>query len=79
MKLTPLTLALIPALLASQVQAAPTTLGKGEGQLNIVAWAGYVERGETDKNYATGSPASKKRPAARSTSRRPPPRTRWWR
>ncbi|WP_368220523.1 ABC transporter substrate-binding protein [Aeromonas sp. R7-2] len=51
MKLTPLTLALIPVLLAGQVQAAPTTLGKGEGQLNIVAWAGYVERGETDKNY----------------------------
>ncbi|WDF90137.1 ABC transporter substrate-binding protein [Aeromonas hydrophila] len=51
MKLTPLTLALIPALLAGQAQAAPTTLGKGEGQLNIVAWAGYVERGETDKNY----------------------------
>ncbi|WP_421203056.1 ABC transporter substrate-binding protein [Aeromonas enteropelogenes] len=51
MKLTPLTLALIPALLAGQTQAAPTSLGKGEGQLNIVAWAGYVERGETDKNY----------------------------
>ncbi|MDL5384566.1 ABC transporter substrate-binding protein [Aeromonas hydrophila] len=51
MKLTPLTLALIPALQAGQTQAAPTTLGKGEGQLNIVAWAGYVERGETDKNY----------------------------
>ncbi|MGL6537431.1 ABC transporter substrate-binding protein [Aeromonas hydrophila] len=51
MKLTPLTLALIPALLAGQTQAAPTTLGKGEGQINIVAWAGYVERGETDKNY----------------------------
>ncbi|WP_324061455.1 ABC transporter substrate-binding protein [Aeromonas caviae] len=51
MKLTPLTLALIPALLAGQTQAAPTTLSKGEGQLNIVAWAGYVERGETDKNY----------------------------
>ncbi|EGX6955042.1 ABC transporter substrate-binding protein [Aeromonas hydrophila] len=51
MKLTPLTLALIPALLAGQTQAAPTTLGNGEGQLNIVAWAGYVERGETDKNY----------------------------
>ncbi|MBL0561949.1 ABC transporter substrate-binding protein [Aeromonas hydrophila] len=51
MKLTPLTLALIPALLAGQTQAAPTTLGRGEGQLNIVAWAGYVERGETDKNY----------------------------
>ncbi|WP_421187548.1 ABC transporter substrate-binding protein [Aeromonas sanarellii] len=51
MKLTPLTLALIPALLAGQTQAAPTSLGEGEGQLNIVAWAGYVERGETDKNY----------------------------
>ncbi|MFM5315380.1 ABC transporter substrate-binding protein [Aeromonas veronii] len=51
MKLTPLMLALVPALLAGQTQAAPTKLGKGEGQLNIVAWAGYVERGETDKNY----------------------------
>ncbi|MHB0954366.1 MAG: ABC transporter substrate-binding protein [Allorhizobium sp.] len=26
-------------------------LGKGEGALSIVAWAGYIERGETDKNY----------------------------
>lgn len=51
MKLPPLMLALVPALLAGQTQAAPTELGKGEGQLNIVAWAGYVERGETDKNY----------------------------
>ncbi|MCF5765684.1 ABC transporter substrate-binding protein [Aeromonas veronii] len=51
MKLTPLMLALVPALLAGQTQAAPTELAKGEGQLNIVAWAGYVERGETDKNY----------------------------
>ncbi|MCW0505209.1 ABC transporter substrate-binding protein [Aeromonas piscicola] len=51
MKLTPLMLALVPALLAGQTQAAQTELGKGEGQLNIVAWAGYVERGETDKNY----------------------------
>ena len=51
MKLTPLMLALVPALLAGQTQAAPTELGKGEGKLNIVAWAGYVERGETDKNY----------------------------
>ncbi|MGN5288251.1 ABC transporter substrate-binding protein [Aeromonas sp. 11P] len=51
MKLTPLMLALVPALLAGQTQAAPTELGKGEGHLNIVAWAGYVERGETDKNY----------------------------
>jgi putative spermidine/putrescine transport system substrate-binding protein len=26
-------------------------LGPGEGQVSIVAWAGYIERGETDKNY----------------------------
>ncbi|TMJ03899.1 MAG: ABC transporter substrate-binding protein [Bacillati bacterium ANGP1] len=27
------------------------SIGKGEGALSIIAWAGYVERGETDKNY----------------------------
>lgn len=26
-------------------------LGKGEGKLNIVAWPGYIERGETDKKF----------------------------
>lgn len=26
-------------------------LGPGEGQVNIVAWPGYIERGETDKGY----------------------------
>jgi len=26
-------------------------LGASEGQLNIVAWPGYIERGETDKNF----------------------------
>ena len=26
-------------------------IGTGEGQVNIIAWAGYIERGETDKNY----------------------------
>jgi len=26
-------------------------LGKGEGQVDIVAWPGYIERGETDKGY----------------------------
>ena len=29
----------------------PTAVGEGEGQVNIVAWPGYIERGETDKNY----------------------------
>jgi len=26
-------------------------LGKGEGQVSIIAWPGYIERGETDKAY----------------------------
>lgn len=26
-------------------------IGPGEGQVNIVAWAGYIERGETDKKF----------------------------
>ena len=28
-----------------------TEVGASEGQLNIVAWAGYIERGETDKAF----------------------------
>jgi putative spermidine/putrescine transport system substrate-binding protein len=28
-----------------------TEVGDGEGQVSIVAWAGYIERGETDENY----------------------------
>ncbi len=28
--------------------AAPTELGEGEGELNIIAWAGYAEDGSTD-------------------------------
>ena len=26
-------------------------LGKGEGQVDIVAWAGYIERGATSKDF----------------------------
>lgn len=29
----------------------PTEIGPLEGALDIVAWPGYIERGETDKNY----------------------------
>ena len=32
-------------------QEALKELGQGEGALSIVAWPGYVERGETDKAY----------------------------
>lgn len=30
---------------------AMESIGKGEGKVSIIAWAGYIERGETDKNY----------------------------
>ena len=33
---------------APEGQKAMTELGKGEGQVNLVAWAGYVEDGSTD-------------------------------
>ncbi|WP_454819052.1 ABC transporter substrate-binding protein [Labrys neptuniae] len=36
---------------ALALPAFAAEVGKGEGEVNIVAWAGYIERGETDKNY----------------------------
>jgi len=27
------------------------SIGEGEGEVSIVAWAGYIERGETDPNF----------------------------
>ncbi|MDG4720823.1 MULTISPECIES: ABC transporter substrate-binding protein [Thalassospira] len=41
------------ALAASQAAAADmmTALGTPEGNVNIVAWPGYIERGETDANF----------------------------
>jgi putative spermidine/putrescine transport system substrate-binding protein len=33
------------------VGALPTEVGEGEGALNIVAWAGYIEDGSTDPAY----------------------------
>jgi putative spermidine/putrescine transport system substrate-binding protein len=41
--------AVMVALLPSHAQL--TEVGDGEGQVNIVAWAGYIERGETDPNF----------------------------
>jgi putative spermidine/putrescine transport system substrate-binding protein len=39
------------ALAAGPVAAQVTALGEPEGQVNIVAWAGYIERGETMKEF----------------------------
>jgi putative spermidine/putrescine transport system substrate-binding protein len=31
--------------------AEMTKVGPGEGEVDIIAWAGYIERGDSDKNY----------------------------
>ena len=43
--------ALGASLAALPAQAQVTRLGKAEGFVDIVAWPGYIERGETDKSY----------------------------
>jgi putative spermidine/putrescine transport system substrate-binding protein len=45
------TTALALCMAVTPVMAQVTAVGAGEGQLNIVAWAGYIERGETDKAF----------------------------
>ncbi len=42
-------LALMTAIAPAMAQI--TAIGDGEGEVSIVAWAGYIERGETDKAY----------------------------
>jgi putative spermidine/putrescine transport system substrate-binding protein len=36
---------------ATPAAPAASTPGANEGQLDIIAWAGYIERGESDKSY----------------------------
>ncbi len=37
---------------ATQAAGGPMqSIGKGEGEVDIIAWAGYIERGATDANY----------------------------
>jgi len=36
---------------AGQAVAQVKEIGKAEGQLTIIAWPGYIERGETDKTF----------------------------
>jgi putative spermidine/putrescine transport system substrate-binding protein len=37
--------------LSAQAAGLPIQIGAGEGQLDIIAWPGYIERGDTDKQY----------------------------
>jgi putative spermidine/putrescine transport system substrate-binding protein len=39
------------ALIATSAMAQHKAIGKAEGQVDIVAWPGYIERGATDKNF----------------------------
>jgi putative spermidine/putrescine transport system substrate-binding protein len=39
------------AAIAASSVSAPQTLGAGEGSVSILAWPGYIERGETDPSY----------------------------
>ena len=41
----------VVALFASPAMARMNKIGKGEGVVDIVAWPGYIERGDTDKGY----------------------------
>src|SRR6476469_7704687 len=41
----------LAALAGSASAEMKKEVGPGEGQVNIVAWPGYIERGETDKAY----------------------------
>jgi putative spermidine/putrescine transport system substrate-binding protein len=45
------TMAVLGALPGAASAAPLTAVGKGEGAVDIVAWPGYIERGETDKGY----------------------------
>ncbi|WP_026758701.1 ABC transporter substrate-binding protein [Sediminimonas qiaohouensis] len=49
--LTGLVTAVTAASVATTGMAQMTKIGEGEGKLSIVAWAGYIERGETDENF----------------------------
>lgn len=42
---------LVPAMAPGALSAQATAVGEGEGALSIVAWAGYIERGETDPAF----------------------------
>jgi putative spermidine/putrescine transport system substrate-binding protein len=38
----------------------PNSIGKGEGELNIIAWAGYAEEGDNDPHFDWVTPFEKK-------------------
>jgi putative spermidine/putrescine transport system substrate-binding protein len=51
LKYAAITAGLLALASASQAQKMVQKIGKGEGQVDIVAWAGYIERGATVKDF----------------------------
>ena len=51
LKLASTTAAVLALGAATTFADMPKAVGDGEGQVDIVAWPGYIERGETDKAY----------------------------
>ena len=50
--LVSLVLSACGAVAATPEAGAPLqSVGEGEGEVSIISWAGYIERGETDPNY----------------------------
>ena len=49
--LTGLVTTVTAASVATAGMAQMSKIGEGEGELSIVAWAGYIERGETDETF----------------------------
>ncbi|OWU85212.1 spermidine/putrescine ABC transporter substrate-binding protein [Oceanicola sp. 22II-s10i] len=49
--ITAVVTAITAASVATGAVAQMTAIGEGEGALSIVAWAGYIERGETDAAF----------------------------
>ena len=50
--LTSLVLSACGATAATPEAGGPLqSVGEGEGEVSIISWAGYIERGETDPNY----------------------------
>lgn len=41
--------ALSMTIMTAHAAEPPTNLDKPEGRLDIIAWPGYIERGQTDK------------------------------
>ncbi len=65
---------------SAQAQKAPLQkLGKGEGQVDIVAWPGYIERGATDKNFDWVTDFEKQDRLQGQRQDRRHLATRWWR